>query len=137
SVVARTEALILGLGVEETVERVRRYARTGCAAVVVHFRDDVGPAMTVAAHKGEFLGAKLVIIPTKAPSVPFEEFTRAGFDVYVAANIALRAAASAMHEELQSVLAVRNQADAAKRVSSLEEIDSLVGRDLLVSGVEG
>ncbi|MFF9573083.1 isocitrate lyase/PEP mutase family protein [Streptomyces sp. NPDC014685] len=136
SVVARTEALIVGGSVEETVERVRRYARTGCSAVVVHFRDDVGQALEVAAHKDEFLGTRLVIIPTKAPSMRFEEFADAGFDVYVAANIALRAAASAMREELRSVLTTRNQGDAAERISSLAELDALVGRDILVTGVE-
>ncbi|GAA4928888.1 isocitrate lyase/PEP mutase family protein [Actinoplanes utahensis] len=128
---ARTEALIEGLSIDETVERVHRYASTGCEYVVVHFRRDVEDALEVA-RKAATADVKLVIIPTAAPPVTFETVSAAGFDVYVAANVAVRAAMSAIERGLESVLKMGHQAAALEGVASLADLDSIVRTDILV-----
>lgn len=128
---ARTEALIEGFSVEETVERVHSYAATGCKAVVVHFRTDVEAALEVA-RKADTVDVKLVIIPTAAPPVRFDTFRDAGFDIYVAANVAVRAAMRAVEQGLESVLRLGHQAVALEGVASLAELDSLVRTEALV-----
>lgn len=128
---ARTETLIEGMSVDETVERVHRYAATGCKAIVVHFRADVEAALEVA-RQADTPGVKLVIIPTAAPPVRFETFRDAGFDIYVAANVAVRAAMRAVEQGLESVLRLGHQAAALEGVASLAELDSLVRTEALV-----
>jgi phosphoenolpyruvate phosphomutase len=130
-IIARTEALIEGYSIDETVERVHRYAHTGCQAVVVHFRTDVEDALEVA-RKAATADVQLVVIPTAAPPVRFETFRAAGFDVYVAANVAVRAAMRAVEQGLESVLRLGHQAAALEGVASLAELDSLVRTEALV-----
>ncbi len=130
-VVARTEALIEDHPVEEAVERVRSYAAAGCRGVVVHFRRDVEEALEVA-RKTATADLELVIIPTAAPAVPFAEFAAAGFRVYVAANVAIRAALTAVGDGLERVLRSGHQSDALSNVASVADIDSLVRTSALV-----
>jgi phosphoenolpyruvate phosphomutase len=124
SIIARTEALVEGRSIDETCARVRRYAAAGCDGVVVHFRDDVGQAMATARRTADL--TRLVVIPTAAPTASFSEFEQAGFRVYVAANIALRAAALAMQQALGSVLTQQSQAHAIECGVTLAELDTLV-----------
>ncbi len=132
AIVARTEALVEGHSVEEASHRVRRYASAGCSAVVVHFRTDPGAAMEVARRTRG--AAKLVVIPTAAPSLTFADLAAAGFGVYVAANVALRAASAATRQALESVLLAKHQAHAVERAASLAELDALVRTEALVGG---
>jgi phosphoenolpyruvate phosphomutase len=135
SIIARTEALIEGMSVAEATDRVHEYAAAGCAAVVIHFRTDVEKVLEVARRCDLPAGVELVVIPTKAPAMNFETFAAAGFDVYVAANIALRAAAAAVWEGLESVLRHGHQQVATERIASLADLDDIVGTDTLVPGV--
>lgn len=128
-IIARTEALIEGATVRETADRVRQYADSGCSAVVVHFRGEVQPALEVARQTSEVVD--LVIIPTQAPSLPFADFEAAGFKIYIAANTALRAAATAIRTAMVSVLVEQRLAPALERVATLSDLDDLVGTSRL------
>ena len=99
--------------------------------MVVHFRRDVQEALEVA-RKTATADVDLVVIPTAAPTVPFAEFTAAGFRVYVAANVAIRAALTAVGEGLERVLRHGHQGAALSNVASVTDIDSLVRTSALV-----
>jgi len=135
SVVARTEALIEGLGVDAAVERVARYADAGCGAVVVHFRTDPEEVLEVARQVRATSDIRLVVIPTVVPAKYFADFAEAGFNVYVAANVALRAAAAAVGQGLASVLRTGRQQEAVESIASLADLDALVRTDALVPSV--
>lgn len=130
-IIARTEALIEGRSIDEAVDRVHGYAAAGCQAVVVHFRRDVEAALEVA-RKTAGADVELVIIPTAAPALTFATFAAAGFSVYVAANVAVRAALTAVGAGLESVLRYGSQTDAVANIASLADIDSLVRTSALV-----
>jgi phosphoenolpyruvate phosphomutase len=121
-VISRTESLIEGHGVEAAVERVRRYATSGCWGHVIHFRDDIDEVFQVAAQCRDL--DNLVIIPTKAPEVSFEEAEEHGFGVYMVANVAVRAAASAIERSLSRVQETHRLADALEDCMPLKELDA-------------
>jgi phosphoenolpyruvate phosphomutase len=132
TIIARTEALVEGRSIDEATYRVRKYAEVGCGGVVVHFRDNLAHAIETARRTAAT--ARLIVIPTAAPTVQFVEFEEAGFSVYVAANIGLRAAAMAIETALASVLQHENQARAAECGATLAELDALVRARELVEG---
>jgi phosphoenolpyruvate phosphomutase len=130
AVIARTEALIEGESTDATVARVCSYAAAGCSAAVVHFRDDVQPVLEVARQTRD--AVDLVIIPTRAPSLTFADFEEAGFKIYVAANMAIRAAATATRTALLTVLREQRLAPALEDVATLADLDEIVGTSTLV-----
>jgi phosphoenolpyruvate phosphomutase len=124
-VVARTEALIAGLGVKEALSRARKYRDIGADAVVVHSRD--WPALKLFLEEWDG-GAPLVVIPTLFPQVSFNEMSSAGFKVVIYANQAIRAAISSMQTVLRRIKAEcgANGIDLLENVASLEEIEKIV-----------
>jgi phosphoenolpyruvate phosphomutase len=134
TIIARTEVLIEGGSVDEAVQRVRAYAAAGCQAVVVHFRADVEAVLEVA-RKAADVDVDLVVIPTAAPSMTFATFAEAGFDVYVTANVAVRAAMTAVEQGLESVLRLGHQKDALAGIATLADLDTLVRTNMLVPGM--
>src|SRR6058998_362056 len=99
AVIARTEALIAGLGLAEALRRARAYARAGADAILVHSKAcDFGELRSFAAAWDE--PAPLVAVPTTYPAVGAEELEQAGFRMAIFANQALRAAIVAMREAL-------------------------------------
>jgi phosphoenolpyruvate phosphomutase len=127
---ARTEALVEGLGREEAAARVREYARSGAAPVVVHFRDNVEDALAVsAACRDE---CALAIIPTRAPELHVSELAASGFGVVVAANVGIRSAALAMRTAYEAVLREGRVASGLASSMTIDEIDAIVGRDSLL-----
>jgi phosphoenolpyruvate phosphomutase len=121
-VLSRTEALIEGLGVDVAVDRVRRYAASGCWGHVIHFRDDINEVFETAAQCRDL--PNLVIIPTKAPETSIEDAEGYGFSVYMAANVAVRAAALAMERTLATVLETRRLSVALEDCMPLKELDA-------------
>lgn len=125
-IVARTEALVEGHGVEAAEARVRQYAEAGCWGVVVHFRDDVNEAFDVARRCRH--AVPLVLIPTRAPEVSTAEAERRGFAAYVAANVGVRASARALSRAYKAVLGSGAIEPALVECMPLQELDSLLGR---------
>ncbi|ARX84949.1 isocitrate lyase/phosphoenolpyruvate mutase family protein [Streptomyces alboflavus] len=94
-VIARTEALIDGLGVEEALKRCTAYADAGADAILIHSKKkDEGEIV-------EFLdgwdGRKpVVIVPTTYPQWSAAEATKHGVSVVIYANQGLRATVQAL-----------------------------------------
>jgi phosphoenolpyruvate phosphomutase len=126
AVIARTEALIAGLGVEEALARARAYADAGADAVLVHSKArDFGELRTFAALWDR--GAPLVAVPTTYPEVGLEELRAAGFRMAIFANQALRAAIVAMRATLRDLRRDGRAAAVEERIAPLEEVYALVG----------
>src|SRR5437867_4717686 len=98
-VIARTEALIAGLGQEEALRRARAYANAGADAVLVHSKaHDFTELRAFAAAWDR--PVPLVAVPTTYPTVAAAELAAAGFRMAIFANQALRAAIVAMRDVL-------------------------------------
>ena len=130
AVIGRTESLILGRGVDETVRRIDMYAAAGASAVLPHFRDSVDEVLEVGRRRGKQL--RIVIIPTRAPTLSVEDLEAAGFSIFIASNVAVRSAAMAMRDSLAAVVGERRLRLAFDRCLTVDELDAIVDRDRLV-----
>src|SRR5262249_52681397 len=126
AVIARTEAFIAGLGLDEALARATAYAEAGADAVLVHSKAknlDELRAFTAAWS----LPVPLVAVPTTYPTVAAEELERAGFRMAIFANQALRAAIVAMRATLGDIRRSRRAAHVQAGLAPLEDVYALVG----------
>lgn len=101
-VIARTEALIDGLGVEEALKRCTAYADAGADAVLIHSKKRDQSEIV------EFLdnwdGRKpVVIVPTTYPQLSAADATAHGVSVVIYANQGLRATVRALRDTFGTI----------------------------------
>jgi phosphoenolpyruvate phosphomutase len=126
TVIARTEALIVGMGQDEAMLRARMYAEAGADAVLVHSK-----AKTFA-ELAEFgahwdLPTPLVAVPTTYPDVAVDELAAKGFRLAIFANQPLRAAIVAIRDVLVRMRETRKISSVERDIVPLEEVYRLVG----------
>jgi phosphoenolpyruvate phosphomutase len=125
-VIARTEALIAGLGMEEALARASAYAEAGADAVLIHSKaaDFAELRAFAAAWSGR---VPLVAVPTTYPTVAAAELEAAGFRLAIFANQALRSAIVAMRSTLGEIRSSGRAAGVEGRIARLDEVYALVG----------
>ncbi len=126
-VIARTEALIAGLGMEEALLRAKAYEQAGADAILIHSRQSTPDEIREFASrwKGK---VPLVAVPTKYPGVHRRELEKIGIKVIIFANQALRAAVGAMRETLKTMRQKECLQPVEKYIVPLKEIFRLVGQ---------
>src|SRR5437867_9999897 len=125
-VIARTEALIAGLGQGEGLGRAGAYADAGADAVLVHAIARGFNALHAFAEAWD-RPVPLVAVPTTYPTVGAGELAAAGFRMAIFANQALRAAIVAMRDALGEMRRTGTAASVEERIAPLEEVYALVG----------
>jgi len=125
-VIARTEALICGLGVEEALLRAHAYAEAGADAVLVHSKEKDFAELRAFAARWK-LPVPLVAVPTTYPTVTPDELFANGFRLAIFANQPLRAAIVAMRDVLRTMRQTGRIAEVEDRIVPLEEVYRLVG----------
>ena len=106
-VVARTEALIAGLGQAEALRRGAAYAEAGADAVLIHSKEKTPDEILefCSAWPGQ---APLVLVPTAYPQLSFAEIAALGkVGLVICANHAIRAAVAAMRAVFSRILGRR------------------------------
>ncbi len=125
-VIARTEALIAGMGLDEAMRRARAYADAGADAVLVHSKEaDFGELQRFS--DGWTLPVPLVAVPTTYPNVSPEALAAAGFHLAIFANQPLRAAIVAMRDTLRRLRETGRASSVDDRIVPLDEVYRLVG----------
>jgi phosphoenolpyruvate phosphomutase len=79
-IIARTEAIIRGYGIEEAHRRVRDYIGAGAEIVLPHTRE------ITEIYRPEKKTAEFAIVPTKIPQMTSKEFFDLGYDYVIWAN---------------------------------------------------
>ena len=125
-VIARTEALIAGLGLDEAMLRARMYAEAGADAVLVHSKAKDFKELAEFGSRWN-LPVPLVAVPTTYPDVSVEELAASGFRLAIFANQPLRAAIVAIRDCLQRMRETRTIASVECDIAPLEEVYRLVG----------
>src|SRR5262245_772080 len=126
AVIARTEALIVGLGLDEAMLRARMYAEAGADAVLVHSKaKDFGELAEFGARWS--LPIPLVAVPTTYPGVTVDELAAHGFRLAIFANQPLRAAIVAVRECLRRMREAQSIAAVEPDIVPLDEVYRLVG----------
>lgn len=125
-VIARTEALIAGWGLDEALARARAYADAGADLVLVHSKAPTFDELRRFADAWDGR-APLVAVPTIYKEVTADDLAAHGFKVVIFANHGLRASIRAMRETFGALKAARRASAADDRVCGLEEVYALIG----------
>ena len=126
AVIARTEALIAGMGLDEAMVRARMYADAGADAVLVHSKaSDFGELAEFGARWDS--PVPLVAVPTTYPGVTVQELAARGFRLAIFANQPLRAAIVAIRDCLTRMRQARSIAAVEADIVPLDEVYRLVG----------
>jgi phosphoenolpyruvate phosphomutase len=131
-VIARTEALNKGLGLDVALERTKAYAAAGADAILIHHKGaDADPVLEFADRWFKSEDIPLVCVPTTYHTVPFASLEEAGFSLVIFANYGVRSIVRALRSTFESVMANRQLADADGQVVSMEEVFDLIYVDEL------
>ncbi len=128
-VIARVEALIAGLGIDDAIDRALAYAAAGADAIVIHSRDKTLAEIDGFLERWRSVdpGVPLVAIPTLFPTFSAEELAARGFAMVIFANQALRASVRAMEHVLDALLDQRRAAAADPFIDPVDHVFELVG----------
>ena len=123
-IIARTEALIAGMGMDEALKRAYAYENAGANAILIHSKKN--DPSEIFEFSDMWKGTiPLVVVPTSYPSVNLDQLISHKIKMVIYANQSLRVA----HESMSRVLKEINQAnslmDVKEKMSSMEEIFDL------------
>ena len=130
-IIARTEALVAGQGVEAALKRAHAYADAGADGVFIQSLDATGNEVLSFARQWK-KKTPLFIAPTRLPHVSKKDFAAAGISHTIFANQGLRAAHTAMDQTFGK-LANGESADCVTAdISSIATVANLVGAQEVV-----
>ncbi len=126
-VIARTEALIAGLGEAEALARGQAYAEAGADAVLIHSKQKT-PDEILSFCRAWPGRVPLVLVPTSYPQLSFAEVAALGkVGLIICGNHAIRAAVAAMRDVFARILAEGGIAGVENRIASVADIFALQG----------
>jgi phosphonopyruvate hydrolase len=126
-VVARTEALIAGLGETEALRRGEAYVEAGADAVLIHSKQKT-PDEIVSFCNAWPGRVPLVLVPTSYPDLSFADIARLGkVGLIICGNHAIRAAVEAMRSVFGRILREGGIAGVEADIASVADIFALQG----------
>ncbi len=128
-VIARTEALIAGWGMEEALMRGRAYADAGADMVLIHSKSKDPDEVISFAKQWDRPNTPLVCVPTIYKGTTVDQLHAAGFKLIIFANHAIRSSIKAMTETLTTLKREMYTGSVEDRVVPLERVYQLVGVD--------
>jgi phosphonopyruvate hydrolase len=126
-VVARTEALIAGLGEAEALRRGAAYVEAGADAVLIHSKQKTPDEILsfCRAWPGQ---APLVLVPTSYPQLSFADVAAPGkVGLIICGNHAIRAAVAAMQSVFRRIISEGGIAGVEADIASVADVFSLQG----------
>ncbi|CAM3529416.1 phosphonopyruvate hydrolase [Bordetella sputigena] len=126
-VIARTEALIAGLGQEEALKRALAYEEAGADAILIHSKQTT-PAEVLSFIKAWPGKTPLVLVPTAYPELTeadIQQLGKVGLVIY--GNHAIRAAVGAMRAVFARIRAEGGIRGVDKDLPTVKEIIRLQG----------
>lgn len=125
-IIARTEALVAGMGVEEALKRAAAYAGAGADAVFIQSLDATGNDVRAFGREWK-RRTPIFVAPTRLPQITKTDFASAGISHMIFANQGLRAAHAAMDRTF-GILAQSESAEAVgSEISTVSTVANLVG----------
>lgn len=129
-VVARTEALIAGRGLDEALRRAEAYRRAGADAIVVHSKQpEPNEAFAFTREWADRL--PVVLIPTRYFATPANAFREQGVSAVIWANHLLRGSIVRMQEIAERIRREESAAGVEAAIAPLSEVFRLQGDDEL------
>ena len=123
-IIARTEALISGMGMKEAIKRALAYEKAGADAILIHSKQD--SANEVFEFSESWGGTlPLVVVPTSFPTVKLDELISHNIKMIIYANQALRVAHASISKTLKQIKNSNSISDISEDLSSMQEIFGL------------
>ena len=124
SIIARVEALISGIGMEEALKRAYAYEKAGADLILIHSKQ-ITPEEIFEFSESWKGNSPLVVIPTTYYSVKIDELIEHNIKMVIYANQTLRAAHLALTNLLTKMKDANNMDDIQNEMSSMDEIFKL------------
>ncbi len=123
-VIARTEALIDGLGVQTALARCTAYVEAGADAVLVHSKARTNEEVLAFLQEWDDR-APVVVVPTTNPDWHIDDVTKAGVSTAIYANHGLRATLRALRDTYRSILDHGATTEVEDRIASVGDVFEL------------
>lgn len=118
-IVARTEALVTGRGLDDALARAEAYADAGATAVLVHSRAHTPDEVRAFLARWR-RDVPVVCVPTTYGDVPFTVFEELGLAAVIWANHSLRAAVRGMQDAARALF--ESKSPGGLPIASLDEL---------------
>ncbi len=129
-VIARTEALIAGWGMEEALKRGRAYADAGADLVLIHSKAKL-PDEIIEFAKQWDRSTPLVSVPTTYNTISAPELAENGFKAVIFANHGLRSAIKSTQATLSKLRETQRLSTIDESIVPMKEVYRLMGVDEL------
>lgn len=121
-IIARTEALIAGLGEAEALHRAKAYVDAGADMILIHSKKK-DPSEIESFSRAWVGSVPLVIVPNTYPDLNAERIkTLCNIRMMIYGNYGIRAAATAMQESFRRIVADGGVQNVYKDILPVEEI---------------
>jgi len=120
-VIARTEAAIAGLGVDEALRRAHRYVDAGADAILMHSKSRQPDEVLDFCQRWR-CRAPVVVVPTTYYDWHVDDAAKAGVSMVIYANQALRASVSSMGRALRTTLSNGSSVPVEADIASMADI---------------
>ena len=122
--IARTEALISGMGMKEAIKRANAYEKAGADAILIHSKQD-SPNEVFEFSESWGGTLPLVVVPTSFPTVKIEELISHKIKMIIYANQTLRATHAIISKVLGQLKNSTSINDISVDMTSMQEIFQL------------
>jgi len=120
-IIARTEALIAGHGMNEALKRAKAYEKAGADAILIHSKKNTPDEIFEFADSWDG-DIPLVVVPTSYKSVKIDELISYKIKMVIYANQSLRVAHAAMSKLLNKISKVSSLSEIDEEMSSMDDI---------------
>ena len=124
TIIARIEALISGIGIEQALKRAYAYEKAGADLILIHSKK-ITPEEIFEFSDSWKGSAPLVVIPTTYYSVNVDELIEHKIKMVIYANQTLRAAHFALSKLLKQMKNANNMSQLQNQMSSMDDIFKL------------
>jgi len=125
-IVARIEALVSGLGMDEALRRAEAYHDAGADALLIHSKRSTATEVLEFCRAWE-QRCPVVLVPTKYYATPTSRFRDAGVSAVIWANHNLRASITAMRRTCEVLRAEESLISVEDEVAPLADVFALAG----------
>ena len=123
-IIARTEALISGMGMKEAIKRANAYEKAGADAILIHSKRD-SPEEVFEFSESWGGSLPLVVVPTSYPTVKLDELISHNIKMIIYANQTLRVAYASISKTLKQLKNSSSISNVSEDLSSMQEIFQL------------
>jgi phosphoenolpyruvate phosphomutase len=126
--VARIEALIAGLGMQEALDRAAAYTDAGADAILIHSKKRT-PDEVLEFTRLWKQRTPVIVVPTTYYKLTLEDAAQAGIKMLIYANHGIRSAVRAMDEAMASIMKNGSSTALESSIATMDELFVLQGME--------